>query len=36
MDLKEVGWDRVAWVHVTQNGDQWQAVVNMVMNLRFR
>jgi hypothetical protein len=34
MDLKELGWEDVVWIHLTQDGDQWQAVVNMVMNFR--
>jgi len=33
MDLTETGWEVVAWIHVTENGDQWRAVVNTVMNL---
>jgi len=24
----------VEWFHVAQDGDQWRAIVNMVMNLR--
>jgi hypothetical protein len=34
MDLREVGWDGIDWIHVTQNRDQWWALVNTVMNLR--
>jgi hypothetical protein len=34
MDLREIGWEGVDWIHLTQNGDQWWALVNMVMNLR--
>jgi hypothetical protein len=30
----EIGWDGVEWIHQVQDRDQWQAVVNMVMNLR--
>jgi hypothetical protein len=33
MDLREIEWD---WIHVPENRDQWRAVVNMVMNLRFQ
>jgi hypothetical protein len=34
MDLREIGWDDVDWMHVAQNREQWWALVNMVMNLR--
>jgi hypothetical protein len=34
MDLREIGWKGVVWMHLTQDRDQWQALVNTVMNLR--
>jgi hypothetical protein len=34
MDLKEVGWEGVDWIHMAQDRDRWLAVVNAVMNLR--
>jgi hypothetical protein len=34
MDLMEIGWEVVDWIHVAQDRDQWQAVVKTVMNLR--
>jgi hypothetical protein len=34
LDLKETGWQIVDWIHVTQDNDQWRALVNMVTNLR--
>jgi hypothetical protein len=34
MDLKEIGWEGVEWMRLVQDRDQWQAVVEMVMNLR--
>jgi len=34
MDLREVLWEGVDWVHLTQDMDHWGAVVNTVMNLR--
>jgi hypothetical protein len=34
MDLREIGWEGVDWVHLDQERDQWRAVVNTVMNLR--
>jgi hypothetical protein len=34
MDLREIGWGRVEWIHLAQGRDRWRAVVNAVMNLR--
>jgi hypothetical protein len=34
MDLIEIGWDDVDWTDLAQDGDQWRALVSMVMNLR--
>jgi hypothetical protein len=34
MDLREIGWDGVDWIDLAQDGDQWRALVNTVMNLR--
>jgi hypothetical protein len=34
MDLMEIGWEDVDWIHGVQDWDQWRAVVNTVMNLR--
>jgi hypothetical protein len=28
MDLKEIGWEDVDWIHVAQDMDQWRAFVN--------
>jgi hypothetical protein len=33
MNLREIGWEGVGWIHLPQNKDQWQALVNMVINL---
>jgi hypothetical protein len=35
MNLTEIGWDGVDWVHLTQRRDQWQALLNTVMNFGF-
>jgi hypothetical protein len=35
MDLREIGWDGMDWIDVAQDRDQWRALVNAVMNLRF-
>jgi hypothetical protein len=35
MDLREIGCEGVDWVHLAQNRDRWQTLVNMIMNFRF-
>jgi hypothetical protein len=35
IDLREIRLDGVDWIDLAQNRDQWRALVNMVMNLRF-
>jgi hypothetical protein len=32
MDIREAGWEDVDCIHLAQDRDQWQALVNMVMN----
>jgi hypothetical protein len=34
MDLKEIVWVGVDWMHLAQHRDQWQALVKKVMNLQ--
>jgi hypothetical protein len=34
MDLSEIGWGGVEWIHLAQDRDRWRAVVNAVMNIR--
>jgi hypothetical protein len=34
IDLREIGWGSVDWIHLAQDRDWWQVLVNMVMNLR--
>jgi hypothetical protein len=34
MDLRDMGWGGVEWIHLAQDRDRWRAVVNAVMNLR--
>jgi hypothetical protein len=33
MDIKEIGWDDVDWIHLAQGRNQWWAYVYMVLNL---
>jgi hypothetical protein len=33
MDLKEIGWGGMNWIHLAQDRYQWRALVNMVINL---
>jgi hypothetical protein len=35
MDLREIGWGVMDWIDLAQDRDQWKALVNTVMNLRF-
>jgi hypothetical protein len=35
MDLREIGWEGVDWIDMAQDRNQWRALVNTVMNLRF-
>jgi hypothetical protein len=34
MDLLEIGWGGVDWIGLAQDRDKWEALVNVVMNLR--
>jgi hypothetical protein len=34
MDVTEVWWEFVDWMHLLQESDQWQALMNTVMNHR--
>jgi hypothetical protein len=34
MDLRHVEWDGIDWIDLTQDRDQWRALVNTVMNLQ--
>jgi hypothetical protein len=34
MDLREIGFGDVDWIHCARDRDRWRALVNTVMNLR--
>jgi hypothetical protein len=34
MDLREIGFGDVDWIHWAQDRDRWWALVNTVMNLQ--
>jgi hypothetical protein len=34
MNLREIGFGDVDWIHWAQDSDRWRAVVNTVMNLQ--
>jgi hypothetical protein len=34
MDLRQIGWDGVDRIDMSQDRDQWRALVNTVLNLR--
>jgi hypothetical protein len=33
MNVREIKWKGVDWIHLAEDRDQWLAVVNTVMNL---
>jgi hypothetical protein len=34
MDLREIGWEGVDWIHLAQDRDQWRVLVNTLMKIR--
>jgi hypothetical protein len=34
VDLKDIGWEGVDWIHLALGRDRWRAVVIMLMNFR--
>jgi hypothetical protein len=33
MDLREIWWESVDWMHLAEDKDHWPALVNTIMNL---
>jgi hypothetical protein len=33
MDLRDIGWNIMDWIHLAQDRDQWVAFMKMAMNL---
>jgi hypothetical protein len=33
MDLREIGWGGIQWIHLAEDSGWWRALVNTVMNL---
>jgi len=34
MDVREVEWEDVEWMHMAQDRDQWRGLVNTIINRR--
>jgi hypothetical protein len=34
MDLREIVWGGMDWIHLAQDRDQWRALVTTVINLQ--
>jgi hypothetical protein len=34
IDVREIGWDGIDWIDLTEDRDHWRALVNTVMNLQ--
>jgi hypothetical protein len=34
MDLREIGWDGINWMHLAQDREQWRALASTAMNFR--
>jgi hypothetical protein len=33
-DLTEIGWEDTGWINLAHGGENWQIVINTVMNLQ--
>jgi hypothetical protein len=34
VDFKELGWEGMDWIYLTEDRDKWQAVVSTIINLQ--
>jgi hypothetical protein len=34
MDLKEIGWEGVDWIHLAKDSDKWRAVLDTAITFR--
>jgi hypothetical protein len=34
MDLRELGWEGVDWIHLAQDVDKFHVLINTIMNLQ--
>jgi uncharacterized protein YebE (UPF0316 family) len=34
MDIRDMGWGVMYWIDLAQDGDQWRALMNVVMNFQ--
>jgi hypothetical protein len=34
INLREVGWGGIDWIHLAEDRDQWSPLVNMIMKLQ--
>jgi hypothetical protein len=34
IDVRDIGWVGMNWIHLVQDSNQWRALVNTVMNLQ--
>jgi hypothetical protein len=35
MNLREIGWEGVDWLHLAEDRAQWHALVSTLINVRF-
>jgi hypothetical protein len=35
MAIKKIGWESVNWIHLVLHMNQWQAVMDIAVNLKF-
>jgi hypothetical protein len=34
MDLKDIGWSGMDWIHLAEDKNRWRALVNTLINLQ--